>query len=74
MKAYLSIQAKSSLLSQSFIKLTLAIYLLVLQHYSFYTAKLKTNNAYRQERTIYSQGSVPYLKNTFYCWIKYVKS
>lgn len=33
MKAYLSIQAKSSLLSQSFIKPTLAIYLLGLQHF-----------------------------------------
>lgn len=33
MKAYLSNQAKSSLLSQSFIKPTLAIYLLGLQHF-----------------------------------------
>lgn len=33
MKAYLSIQAKSSLLSQSFIKPALAIYLLGLQHF-----------------------------------------
>lgn len=77
MKAYLSIQAKSGLPSQSFIKLTLAIYLLVSQQhffFSFYTAMLKTNNTYRQERTIYSQDSVPYLKNMFYCWIKYVKS
>ena len=36
MKAYLSIQAKSGLLSQSFIKLTLAIYLLGLQHIFFF--------------------------------------
>lgn len=58
MKAYLSVQAKSSLLSQSFIKCTLAIYLLVCGTF-LYIANPKTNNTFRQEGAIYSQGPAP---------------
>lgn len=46
MKAYLSVQAKSSLLSQSFIKCTLAIYLLVCGTF-LYIANPKTKNTFR---------------------------